>query len=88
MSPASTTGMPSLTFEMLRVASGSGTILIKAEKGGITSIGIKGVQIPTDHNGQLWIHYARNDASLYVPAINVLEKNVAPDMRIHQELCG
>jgi adenylate cyclase len=72
--------MPSLSFEMLRVASGSGTILIKAEKGGITSIGIKGVQIPTDHNGQLWIHYARNDASLYVPAINVLEKNVAPDM--------
>ena len=25
--------MPSLTFEMLRVATGSGTILIKAEKG-------------------------------------------------------
>jgi adenylate cyclase len=72
--------MPSLTFEMLRVATGSGTILIKAEKAGITSLGIKGFQIPTDHNGQLWIHYARNDASLYVPAINVLEKNVAPDM--------
>ena len=72
--------MPSLSFEILRVATGSGTILIKAEKTGITSIGIKGVQIPTDHNGQLWIHYARNDPSLYVPAINVLEKNVAPDM--------
>ena len=27
--------MPSLTFEMLRVATGSGTILIKAEKAGI-----------------------------------------------------
>ncbi|ANW04716.1 CHASE2 domain-containing protein [Bradyrhizobium icense] len=72
--------MPSLTFEMLRVATGSGTILIKAEKAGIKSLGIKGVQIPTDHNGQLWVHYARNDASIYVPAINVLEKNVAPDM--------
>src|SRR5258705_2965500 len=72
--------MPSLTSEMLRVATGSGTILIKAEKAGITSLGIKGFQIPTDHNGQLWIHYAPNDASLYVPAINVLEKNVAPDM--------
>ncbi|NOJ46665.1 CHASE2 domain-containing protein [Bradyrhizobium archetypum] len=72
--------MPSLTFEMLRVASGSGTILIKAERAGITSIGVKGFQIPTDHNGQLWLHYARNDASIYVPAINVLEKNVAPDM--------
>jgi adenylate cyclase len=72
--------MPSLTFEMLRVATGSGTILIKAEKAGIKSLGIKGVQIPTDHNGQLWVHYARNDASIYVPAINVFEKNVAPDM--------
>ncbi|KRR12642.1 CHASE2 domain-containing protein [Bradyrhizobium valentinum] len=72
--------LPSLTFEMLRVASGSGTILIKAEKAGIKSIGVKGFQIPTDHNGQIWVHYARNDASIYVPAINVLEKNVAPDM--------
>ncbi|UPK03586.1 adenylate/guanylate cyclase domain-containing protein [Bradyrhizobium sp. 170] len=72
--------MPSLTFEMLRVATGSGTILIKAEKAGIKSIGIKGLQIPTDRNGQIWVHYARNDASIYVPAINVLEKNVAPDM--------
>ena len=72
--------MPSLTFEMLRVATGSGTILIKAEQGGIKSLGIKGVQIPTDHNGQLWVHYARNDASIYVPAVNVLEKSVAPDM--------
>jgi adenylate cyclase len=72
--------MPSLTFEMLRVATGSGTILIKAEKAGIKSLGLKGIQVPTDHNGQIWIHYARNDASIYVPAVNVLEKNVAPDM--------
>ena len=36
--------MPSLTFEILRVASGSGTILIKAETAGIKSIGVKGVR--------------------------------------------
>ena len=71
--------MPSLSFEMLRVATGSGTILIKAEKAGIKSLGIKGLQLPTDRNGQLWVHYARHDASLYVPAINVLEKTVAPE---------
>ena len=34
--------MPSLSFEMLRVATGSGTILIKAEKAGIKSLGVKG----------------------------------------------
>jgi len=71
--------MPSLTFEMLRVATGSGTILIKAEKAGIKSLAVKGFQLPTDANGQLWVHYARNDPSLYVPAINVLERTVAPD---------
>ena len=59
--------MPSLSFEMLRVATGSGTILIKSEKTGIKSLGIKGFQLPTDGNGQLWVHYARQDPSLYVP---------------------
>jgi adenylate cyclase len=71
--------MPSLTFEMLRVATGSDTILIKTEKAGIKSLGVKNFQLPTDRNGQLWIHYAGRDASLYVPAINVLEKTVAPE---------
>ena len=72
--------MPSLSFEMLRVANGSGTILIKSEKEGIKSLGIKGFQLPTDRNGQLWVHYARQDPSLYVPVTNVLEKTVAPEM--------
>jgi len=71
--------MPSLSFEILRVASGSGTILIKADKNGIQSIGVKGFQIPTDRNGQLWVHYARRDPSIYVSAIDVLEGRVAPE---------
>jgi adenylate cyclase len=72
--------MPSLSFEILRVATGSDTILIKSEKTGIKSLGIKGFQLPTDGNGQLWVHYARQDPSLYVPVMNVLEKTVAPEM--------
>ena len=71
--------MPSLTFEMLRIASGSGTILIKADKAGIQSIGVKGFTIPTDRNGQLWVHYAHRDPSIYVSAVDVLEGRVAPD---------
>ena len=51
--------MPSLSFEMLRVATGTGTILIKADKAGIKIPGLRGLQIPTDRNGQLWMHYAR-----------------------------
>jgi adenylate cyclase len=71
--------MPSLTFEMLRVASGSGTILIKANEAGIQSVGVQGFQIPTDANGQLWVHYARRDPSIYVPAVDVLDGSVPPD---------
>jgi adenylate cyclase len=71
--------MPSLSFEMLRVASGSGTILIKTDKAGIRSIGVKGFQIPTDLNGQLWVHYAHRDPLIYVSAVDVLDGRVPPE---------
>src|SRR6266849_529876 len=65
--------MPSLGFEMLRVATGTDTIFIKSDRAGITSIGVKGFQIPTDRNGQLWIHFAHHDPSIFVSAADVLE---------------
>jgi adenylate cyclase len=71
--------MPSLTFEMLRVASGSSTILIKADKAGMQSVGVRGFNIPTDANGQLWVHYARRDPSIYVSAVDVMDHRVPPE---------
>jgi adenylate cyclase len=71
--------MPSLTFEILRVASGSGTILIRTDEVGIQSVGVQGFQIPTDLNGQLWVHYSRRDPSIYVSAVDVLDGRVPPD---------
>src|SRR5215468_5453926 len=71
--------MPSLTFEMLRVASKTNTILIKADKAGIKSIGVRGFPIPTDANGQLWVHYARHDPTIYVSAVDVLDGRVPQD---------
>jgi adenylate cyclase len=61
---------------MLRVASGSGTILTKADKAGITSVGVKGFQIPTDRNGQLWVRYAHHDPLIYVSAVDLLDGRV------------
>lgn len=71
--------MPALTFEMLRVITGTDTIFIKADKGGIQSVGVKGFQIPTDKNGQLWVHFARQDPSIYVSAVDVLEGRAPAD---------
>jgi len=73
------TTMPSLSFEMLRVVTGTDTIFIKTNQAGIQSIGVKGFQLPTDRNGQLWVHFARNDPSIYVSAIDVIEGTVAPE---------
>ncbi|HXL12944.1 MAG TPA: adenylate/guanylate cyclase domain-containing protein [Bradyrhizobium sp.] len=77
--------MPSLSFELLRVATGTDTIFIKADKAGIKSIAVKGFEVPTDRNGQLWIHFARRDPSIYVSASDVLEGRVAPE-RIARKL--
>ena len=71
--------MPSLSLEMLRVATGTDTIFIKTDKAGIKSIGVKGFEIPTDRNGQLWVHFAHYDPSLYVSAADVLEGRAAPE---------
>jgi adenylate cyclase len=71
--------MPSLGFEMLRVVTGTDTIFIKADQAGIQSIGVKGFSIPTDRNGQLWVHFARHDPLIYLPAADVLDGSVAPD---------
>jgi adenylate cyclase len=72
--------MPSLTFEMLRVATGTDTIFTKADQAGIRSIAVKGFEVPTDRNGQLWVHFAQRDPSIYVSAADVLEGRVPPEM--------
>ena len=71
--------MPSLSFEMLRLATGTDTIFIKSDVVGIKSVAVRGFEVPTDRNGQLWLHFARYDPSLYVPAVDVLEGRVAPE---------
>ena len=71
--------MPSLSFEMLRLATGTDTIFIKSNAAGIQSVAVKGLAVPTDLHGQLWVHFARNDPSIYVSAADVLDGNVDPD---------
>src|SRR4051794_33901496 len=71
--------MPSLSFEMLRLASGSDTILIKSTEVGITSVAVKGFAVPTDVHGQIWVHFAPNDPSIYLSAADVLEGKVDAD---------
>ncbi len=70
---------PSLSFEMLRVATGASTILIRTDTAGIQSVAIPGFVLPTDRNGQLWLHFAPHDRARYVPAVDVLEGRGTPE---------
>ena len=71
--------MPSLSFEVLRVVTGTDTIFIKSDLVGITSVGVKGFQVPTDRNGKLWVHFAHRDPTIYVSALDVLGGSAPPD---------
>lgn len=71
--------MPSLTFEMLRIVTKSDTILVKSDEAGVKSVAVPGFEVPTDRNGQLWVHFAKHDAARYVSAADVLDGTVGPD---------
>ena len=79
------TVMPSLTLEMLRLVTGSSTILIRSDQAGIESVALPGFVVPTDRNGQLWIHFAPHDSSRFVSAADVLAGKV-PRARIDHKL--
>ena len=77
--------VPSLTFEMLRVVTGAGAIIIKTDVAGIRSVAVPGLELPTDRNGQLWIHFGPHDRARYVSAKDVLEGRIPPD-RVERRL--
>jgi adenylate cyclase len=76
---------PSLTIEMLRVVTGGQSILVKVEPGGITSLGLRGFELPTDGNGQIWTYFAHHDKTKFVSARDVLEGKVTNE-RIGRKL--
>jgi adenylate cyclase len=80
---------PSLALEALRVAVGASTYVLRsANASGATAFGrntgMNGVRvgpaaIPTDPQGQIWIHFRRNNPADDIPAWRVLSGAVNPD---------
>ena len=71
--------VPSLTVELLRIATGGNAFAIKTDDAGISSFVVAGVEVPTDRNGRLWVHYAESRPRLYVSASDVLAGRVPPE---------
>ena len=65
--------VPALSVDLLRVATGAGSILIRSDQTGVRTVRVAGVDLPTDENGRVWVHFAPHDMSRYVSAKDVIE---------------
>jgi adenylate cyclase len=71
--------VPSLSLELLRVVTGSSAILVRVDDAGVQSVAVPGLELPTDRNGQFWVHFNHHDPERYVSAKDVLQGNVPAD---------
>ena len=80
---------PTLVAEALRVAQGASSYLVKSSGAsakvsfgahtGITTVRVGAIPVPTDSQGQVWIHYTRAVPQRYIPAWKLLAGQVHPD---------
>jgi adenylate cyclase len=58
--------VPSLSLEMLRVVTGSSAILVRVDEAGVQSVAVPGLEVPTDRNGQFWVHQPPRPGALHL----------------------
>ncbi len=71
--------VPALTLDLLRVVTGSSTVLIRTDEAGVSSVAVPGLELPTDRNGRIWVHFSGHDNARYVSAKSVIEGTAAPE---------
>lgn len=71
--------IPTLSLELLRIATGQTTYAVKTDPAGIKSIVLGGVEIPTDPHGRIWVYFSPLDQSRYIPAKDVINGTAPPE---------
>ena len=74
--------VPGLALEMLRVATGAPAIQVATDARGVSSVTVADLTVPTQSNGEIWLHFAKADAGVarYVSAAAVLAGKADPDL--------
>lgn len=74
---------PSLAMEMLRVASGSDAIRVVGDSGGVRSVEVADLSVPTQAGGDLWMYFSKEDPATdrrTISALHVLAGKAQPDL--------
>lgn len=71
-----------LAMEMLRVATDAAAIGVATDGHGIRTVGVADLSVPTQPNGEIWLHFARlaTGAARYVAAADVLAGKLDADL--------
>ena len=70
---------PALSIELLRVALGEQSIVIRSDAAGVRSVMLGPHALPTDRNGQLWVHFSGHEPERFISAADVLEGRLPAD---------
>ncbi len=80
---------PSLAADLLRLAQGASTYIVKSsgasgekafgEKTGIVGVKVGDYEVPTEANGQMWMKFTRTAKQRYLPAYKVLNGEIGKD---------
>jgi len=62
-----------LSLETLRLASGEALFAVHGGSGGVESVGIGDLSVPTQPDGRVWVHYTPHDPARFIPAAEVLD---------------
>jgi adenylate cyclase len=71
--------VPSLSMEMLRVVTKTSAILVRSDSAGVRAVAVPGLEVPTDRNGQFWVHFNKSNPARFVSAKDVLQGEVPAD---------
>ncbi|MDP6345976.1 MAG: adenylate/guanylate cyclase domain-containing protein [Alphaproteobacteria bacterium] len=79
---------PSLSMEALRVFQGASTYILKAsganmeesfgEQTGLNHVKVGHLEVPVDHDGRFWVHFARDAPGRVIPAWKVFADDFDP----------
>ncbi len=69
---------PALSVELLRVATGQNAFAVKADEAGVKGLVVGGVEVPTDRNGRIWIHYTPSLPSRFISASDLANGTFDP----------
>ncbi len=74
----------SLAIELIRIATGGSTLVVRAGPDGIENVvfsgpGMPSIAVPTDQRGRIWVHFSPHDPKRYVSVRHVLDGSLPRD---------